>query len=297
MTKPPAEAPLPAETVDGWPKDEIEAARKECDEIIKRHDVIATPEDPIRDGNCGTPAPVRLMAIGTTQQVTFEPPVTVNCRVAAAMADWLKSDLQPLARKHLGSRITVVETMSSYSCRTAYGRVASRLSEHGFANAIDIRGFETAKGQSARLLEDWGVTARDERKRLIAEHKRLLAELQKAAEERAKLAAEAAARKRKTSDLQQLQAGPSQAGGPPADAGNPAKRGNANQADPAPPPPPDLDAVTSPPPKSSAGRFLRAAHEKACARFGTVLGPEVNEAHRNHFHVDLAPRRRSNYCR
>lgn len=44
-------------------------------------------------------------------------------------------------------------------------------------------------------------------------------------------------------------------------------------------------------------RFLRDAQRTACKIFGTVLGPEANEAHRNHFHVDLAPRRYGNYCR
>lgn len=33
--------------------------------------------------------------------------------------------------------------------------------------------------------------------------------------------------------------------------------------------------------------FLRVVHESACKRFGTVLGPEYNAAHRDHFHVEL----------
>ncbi|MEL7049280.1 MAG: extensin family protein, partial [Pseudomonadota bacterium] len=48
---------------------------------------------------------------------------------------------------------------------------------------------------------------------------------------------------------------------------------------------------------SGRARFLKEAHKRACRRFGTTLGPEANNAHRNHFHVDLAPRKRSNYCR
>ena len=36
--------------------------------------------------------------------------------------------------------------------------------------------------------------------------------------------------------------------------------------------------------------FLRAAHRSACKIFGTVLGPEANNAHKNHFHVDMAER-------
>ncbi len=42
--------------------------------------------------------------------------------------------------------------------------------------------------------------------------------------------------------------------------------------------------------------FLRRLHRGACGTFGTVLGPEANEAHRNHFHFDLASRKRSAFC-
>jgi hypothetical protein len=46
----------------------------------------------------------------------------------------------------------------------------------------------------------------------------------------------------------------------------------------------------------SEAAFLRRLHRGACGPFGTVLGPEANEAHRDHFHLDLAPRRRSAFC-
>ncbi len=44
-------------------------------------------------------------------------------------------------------------------------------------------------------------------------------------------------------------------------------------------------------------RFLRDAHTSACRIFGTVLGPEANKAHSNHFHIAMAQRDRGNYCR
>lgn len=44
--------------------------------------------------------------------------------------------------------------------------------------------------------------------------------------------------------------------------------------------------------------FLRAIHASACRRFGTVLGPDYNAAHRNHLHVELAgATARGIYCR
>ncbi|RTL71523.1 MAG: extensin family protein [Hyphomicrobiales bacterium] len=47
---------------------------------------------------------------------------------------------------------------------------------------------------------------------------------------------------------------------------------------------------------SKEAQFLRHLHEGACKLFGTVLGPEANEAHREHFHFDLYPRKHTSYC-
>lgn len=44
-------------------------------------------------------------------------------------------------------------------------------------------------------------------------------------------------------------------------------------------------------------RFLKEIHADACGIFGTVLGPDANAAHSNHFHFDITKRRRSAYCR
>lgn len=40
--------------------------------------------------------------------------------------------------------------------------------------------------------------------------------------------------------------------------------------------------------------FLRVVHRSACRRFSTVLGPEYNAAHRDHFHFDMG---RGPFCR
>jgi hypothetical protein len=36
-------------------------------------------------------------------------------------------------------------------------------------------------------------------------------------------------------------------------------------------------------------RFLKAVHNRACRYFRVVLGPDFNEAHRDHFHFDRGP--------
>jgi hypothetical protein len=40
--------------------------------------------------------------------------------------------------------------------------------------------------------------------------------------------------------------------------------------------------------ETDAREFLRTIQASACKRFGVVLGPDYNAAHRNHFHVELA---------
>ena len=45
------------------------------------------------------------------------------------------------------------------------------------------------------------------------------------------------------------------------------------------------------------GRILRELHAAACGPFGTVLGPRSDRHHRDHFHLDTAPRRATAYCR
>ncbi|HEX8583774.1 MAG TPA: extensin family protein [Allosphingosinicella sp.] len=42
--------------------------------------------------------------------------------------------------------------------------------------------------------------------------------------------------------------------------------------------------------KGAKGRFLRAARDGACDLFATVLSPDYNTAHRDHFHLDQAQR-------
>jgi peptidoglycan hydrolase-like protein with peptidoglycan-binding domain len=42
--------------------------------------------------------------------------------------------------------------------------------------------------------------------------------------------------------------------------------------------------------------FLQSVHDEACKTFGTVLGPNADEAHKNHFHVDMKQRRGAGFC-
>lgn len=45
------------------------------------------------------------------------------------------------------------------------------------------------------------------------------------------------------------------------------------------------------------GQALRRMHRDACGPFGTVLGPDADSFHRDHFHFDTARYRSGTYCR
>lgn len=48
---------------------------------------------------------------------------------------------------------------------------------------------------------------------------------------------------------------------------------------------------------SKRGRILKELHKTACGPFGTVLGPNSDRHHRDHFHFDVADYRSGPYCR
>lgn len=50
--------------------------------------------------------------------------------------------------------------------------------------------------------------------------------------------------------------------------------------------------------RSGAGKStLRKIHKSACGPFGTVLGPNADRHHQDHFHLDVAKHRGGSYCR
>jgi hypothetical protein len=287
--------------------------------MLSKVEAVVMPLDPIKDGECGTPAPFLLLTLGRNPEVVLSPPPTLTCGMVRVLADWLEHDLQPLARKHLGGPITKIETMSSYSCRNAYGRRLTRLSEHGRANALDIRSFSTGTVEAA-LLEDWGLTARDI-------HAQIAAAAKAAAEAAAKTqAAPPQHEQAGTGSVAQTTTAPILSYVPPAAATSPSAAFFGQRLDtlveglPAPafqgaarPSPAGTSLgftgpsrlngpksrdvpVTQPDMVDRKAQFLREAHRTACARFGTVLGPEANEAHRNHLHVDQAVRATNSFC-
>jgi len=90
--------------------------------------------------------------------VQFEAPLdgrhTATCAVALSLHLWGKDTVQPLARKHFGQQVVEIKSLGSRACRTIAG-YKYLLSEHAYANAIDISAFVLEDGTRVELETHW----------------------------------------------------------------------------------------------------------------------------------------------
>lgn len=110
-------------------------------------------------GSCGYSWAVLRPAPPGTPRWIGEPTAS-SCAVAAALVYW-EADVAIAARRHLGEAVVGVRHFGSYGCRTIGNKPGGQLSEHAFANAIDIAGFRLASGREISVLKDWNGAPRD----------------------------------------------------------------------------------------------------------------------------------------
>lgn len=97
-------------------------------------------------------------------RIAVKPPATLRCSMASTIADWVRSDVAPLAAS-LGGRVTDLDNFDSYECRGRNRLAGAILSEHGRANALDVRSFKLGNGQSVGLTDR--TVPREVRERLL----------------------------------------------------------------------------------------------------------------------------------
>lgn len=360
---PAAAPPEPPAPLTKWSEAETAAALRECLTLLAPIAAGLDVSEPMRAGDCGSPAPVLLRSVGASSRVEMKPAATLNCRMVARMHEWVETTLQPAARAEFGSPVVRIIGSSGYSCRNRYGLANAPISEHAFANAIDIGGFVLADGRTVSVLGAWGPTARDTTRdkdaaKIAKGTKPAVTELRT----KVAAAAEAASHppvttsaagdgkpaslerpsvsQRIASASKQPLPGRSALGNPPPSPADAARAASEISG----PAAPAAGSGADDPPSALPGtkeaarskdtaksrdaamkdaeradkaakdaaakearekereaekaklaeaqsRFLKRLHSGACRTFATVLGPEANEAHRNHFHFDLKERR------
>ena len=154
------------------------------------------PAGQILRRQCGAARPFKVHA-ADHGRIRLSPPATLRCQMVPAVDSWVRNVVVPAAERHLGSPVTSLRVAASYSCRSINSKRGAKLSQHAFANALDISAFTLADGRVVTVKRGW--------------------------------------------------------------------RGWGSER-----------------------AFLRAVHRGACRHFTTVLGPDADRYHHDHFHFDLA---------
>ncbi len=145
----------PSGTADRWPSGE------RCLDELRSRGAVFDRIDDFRNGRgCGIETAITL----TASAVPLARPMDTSCSLALAFDDFQRRVALPMAERHFDERLVRIHHYGSYSCR---GRSSdpSRLSEHAFARAVDISGFELADGRIVTLADHW--SADDDRERFL----------------------------------------------------------------------------------------------------------------------------------
>ncbi len=173
---------------------EVEPADEEAEPVVDAEDVEAEPEPqperiyqtacpalmtgmvvgemlpPIEEGMCGERSPLLLTGVRANgREIGLSSPVTTNCAMAGALADWVR-EVDAYATAALDSPLVTLDTGTSMMCRNRNGADDGFVSEHGFANALDVVGFTLEDGRSIGVEADWLPAAALEGKLLRQAH-------------------------------------------------------------------------------------------------------------------------------
>jgi len=317
-----------------WTEAEIGAATAKCHELLTGDPLDYELLPPLKEGLCGTPVPVLLRAVGHDPKVTINPPATLSCPMADRLGEWLQETVQPEAKALFGSPVVKISNSSSYVCRNRYGGANTILSEHALANAFDASEFVLANGERISVLDHWprvattpspsepkpvrvGTSASSKQESVDRAPSPMRVGASPSSNPFVKAESDSHRPDAVTTATAESEASPSPStvAEEPAPATDPAPGTSASsnpfvkaesdshgpdavtpaKADSEAPPSP-APAAAEPPGPDAKSKFVTFLHEDACRRFGTVLGPNANEAHKDHFHLDMKKRRRASYC-
>ena len=84
--------------------------------------------------------------------VAVTPPPQLQCNMAEALAEWVRTDVGAVATT-LGAPLATVVDLDSYECRGRNNIAGAKLSEHGKGNAIDIGAIKLKNGATFTLTD------------------------------------------------------------------------------------------------------------------------------------------------
>lgn len=103
---------------------------------------------------CGAQRPFEMSG-AAHGRVALKPAALLRCPMIPQVERWVTSVVEPAAVRHLGAPLIELKVAASYSCRPMNNISGGRLSEHGYANALDVSGFQLADGRVVTVKAGW----------------------------------------------------------------------------------------------------------------------------------------------
>jgi hypothetical protein len=105
-------------------------------------------------GDCTATDVVALDAVllADRHRIALSPAATLRCPMAEAVTHWIRDDVAPTIAAQ-GKSLRGVETLDSFDCRLRNGIKDEKISEHGRANALDVRAFKLTNGAAIELTD------------------------------------------------------------------------------------------------------------------------------------------------
>jgi hypothetical protein len=124
-----------------------------CPGLAEEQIVIADEGEVVSAApGCGGPGLTKVLAIRLPDRklVDLVPAAILRCETARAVARWVREDIAPAAAA-LAAPLKRIDVAASYHCRTRNGIPGAQLSEHGRANALDIRSLGLEDGRTIAI--------------------------------------------------------------------------------------------------------------------------------------------------
>lgn len=113
---------------------------------------------PISEGSCGERSPLAVTGVLVNgRMVPLSSEARLTCAMATTLPDWANR-VDAYATTIEKSRIETIVVGTSYQCRERRtGSETTDLSEHAFANGLDVTGFALADGRMVSVEQGWGA--------------------------------------------------------------------------------------------------------------------------------------------
>ena len=135
------------------PPEAVEGCHESLEQAGVKFEASRISLHPSKSGEfmCGAPQVVRYKR--GPGKIRWSSSPKVSCGVALALVRF-ETIVQEEAMAHFGKRVYRIKHLGTYNCRemSAYD---GWVSEHSYANAIDIASFELTNSKQVSVLDDW----------------------------------------------------------------------------------------------------------------------------------------------